>query len=99
MFREERKDVGQPGRETKNHGQDSEPLSVDTEIPGLEFFLERHFGGLWTKLTSSQENGVYSGGLFVMRAMALQVRRRFRDGDQKARSCAMWPESRFRAIC
>lgn len=42
-----------------------------TEIPGLEFFLERHFGGLSTKLTSSQENGVYSGGWFVMRAMAL----------------------------
>lgn len=26
MFREERKDVGQPGRETKNHGQDPEPV-------------------------------------------------------------------------
>lgn len=26
MFREERKDVGQPGRETENHGQDSEPV-------------------------------------------------------------------------
>lgn len=62
MFREERKDVGQPGRETKNHGQDSEPLSVDAKIPGLELFLERHFGGLSTKLTSSQETVYIAAG-------------------------------------
>lgn len=38
-------DVGDAYRETYDHGQDAQPLSVDTEVSCLEFLPERHVDG------------------------------------------------------
>lgn len=42
----EGENVGNSQREAENHGQYTEPLAVDTEIPCRELFLEGHFVGI-----------------------------------------------------
>lgn len=53
------KDVRNAQSEAQDHGQDSEPLSIDTEVSCSKFLLERHLGGRFG-VVDEEDVGVFA---------------------------------------
>lgn len=54
-------DVGQSQRKAEDHGQDAQPLAVDTEVSCGELILETHLGGYYDRLAAAEHRNAICG--------------------------------------